>query len=79
MHPRALLDKPTPEVSTVEAIGRGTQVVRERSAKPLFVSSILTRASSGSLHLADSTVLFEFDSLPRVGPSTDVQSDPNAT
>jgi hypothetical protein len=26
-------------------IGRGTQVVRERSAKPLYVSSILTRAS----------------------------------
>ena len=26
-------------------VGRGTQVVRERSAKPLYVSSILTRAS----------------------------------
>jgi hypothetical protein len=25
---------------------RGTQVVRERSAKPLYVSSILTRASN---------------------------------
>ena len=28
------------------AIRRGTQVVRERSAKPLYVSSILTRASN---------------------------------
>jgi hypothetical protein len=27
-------------------LGRGTQVVRERSAKPLCVSSILTRAST---------------------------------
>jgi hypothetical protein len=27
-------------------VGRGTQVVRERSAKPLYVSSILTRASN---------------------------------
>ena len=27
-------------------LGRGTQVVRERSAKPLYVSSILTRASN---------------------------------
>ena len=34
---------------TVEA-GRGTQVVRERSAKPLCVSSILTRASSVSVN-----------------------------
>ena len=32
-------------------IGRGTQVVRERSAKPLYVGSIPTRASSLSLHL----------------------------
>jgi hypothetical protein len=29
----------------VNVTGRGTQVVRERSAKPLYVSSILTRAS----------------------------------
>src|SRR5882762_10085444 len=29
-------------------MGRGTQVVRERSAKPLHVSSILTRASNFS-------------------------------
>jgi hypothetical protein len=28
------------------AIGRGTQVVRERSAKPLYVGSIPTRAST---------------------------------
>ena len=28
------------------SLGRGTQVVRERSAKPLYVSSILTRAST---------------------------------
>ena len=30
--------------------GRGTQVVRERSAKPLCVSSILTRASKRISH-----------------------------
>ena len=29
--------------------GRGTQVVRERSAKPLCVSSILTRASTSKI------------------------------
>src|SRR5271157_3815568 len=29
-----------------EVTGRGTQVVRERSAKPLYVGSIPTRASS---------------------------------
>ena len=46
VRPRGLLDKPTPEVSTVEAIWRGTQVVRERSAKPLYVGSIPTRASN---------------------------------
>jgi hypothetical protein len=33
-------------MSLVYCLGRGTQVVRERSAKPLYVSSILTRASS---------------------------------
>ncbi len=33
-------------VSRSNFIGRGTQVVRERSAKPLRVSSILTRASN---------------------------------
>ena len=33
------------EHDTVEA-GRGTQVVRERSAKPLCVGSIPTRASN---------------------------------
>jgi hypothetical protein len=35
----------------VKVTGRGTQVVRERSAKPLYVSSILTRASSLFLQL----------------------------
>ena len=35
------------------AIGRGTQVVRERSAKPLYVGSIPTRASNHFLHLLD--------------------------
>ena len=35
-------------VSRSNFIGRGTQVVRERSAKPLRVSSILTRASKSS-------------------------------
>ena len=39
-----LLDKPTTRLYC-ETSGRGTQVVRERSAKPLYVSSILTRAS----------------------------------
>ena len=34
-----------PHLSNLQ-VGRGTQVVRERSAKPLYVSSILTRASS---------------------------------
>jgi hypothetical protein len=34
--------------------GRGTQVVRERSAKPLCVSSILTRASNSSAANPDS-------------------------
>jgi len=33
----------------IECPGRGTQVVRERSAKPLYVSSILTRASKSAL------------------------------
>src|SRR5271155_4492649 len=32
--------------------GRGTQVVRERSAKPLCVGSIPTRASNSLLYLA---------------------------
>jgi hypothetical protein len=35
----------------VNVTGRGTQVVRERSAKPLSVGSIPTRASSISLQL----------------------------
>gem|GEM_PF-4698490 len=30
----------------MKVIGRGTQVVRERSAKPLYVGSIPTRAST---------------------------------
>ena len=46
------LDKPAERLYCGTA-GRGTQVVRERSAKPLYVSSILTRASSRSLHLTD--------------------------
>jgi hypothetical protein len=33
-------------------VGRGTQVVRERSAKPLCVSSILTRASNKFLAIS---------------------------
>ena len=36
---------------------RGTQVVRERSAKPLYVGSIPTRASILFLQLHESTVL----------------------
>ena len=39
--------------------GRGTQVVRERSAKPLCVGSIPTRASKISLrHSTNSTLLY---------------------
>jgi hypothetical protein len=46
-------------MSLVYSLGRGTQVVRERSAKPLYVSSILTRASS----------LFQpMQLLPQLGP-----------
>jgi hypothetical protein len=37
--------------------GRGTQVVRERSAKPLCVGSIPTRASKLFLQFLDFTVL----------------------
>src|ERR1700730_3447519 len=43
---------------------RGTQVVRERSAKPLCVGSIPTRASKLSRQLLDFT---ELRSLPSIG------------
>ena len=44
VRPRCLLDKPWQSFYREES-GRGTQVVRERSAKPLHVGSIPTRAS----------------------------------
>ena len=44
----AFLDKPCTRLYCVLAFGRGTQVVRERSAKPLHASSILARASNFS-------------------------------
>src|SRR5208337_2157634 len=43
-----------PKRVTVETSRRGTQVVRERSAKPLCVGSIPTRASSNSLQSSES-------------------------
>ena len=40
---------PPLSVSKIRCKGRGSQVVRQRSAKPLFASSILARASKLSL------------------------------
>jgi 1,2-diacylglycerol 3-alpha-glucosyltransferase len=45
MRPESRIDRPRSKFYC-EVAGRGTQVVRERSAKPLCVSSILTRASN---------------------------------
>jgi hypothetical protein len=50
VRPRWLLDKPWQSFYREES-GRGTQVVRERSAKPLYVGSIPTRASNLSSQL----------------------------
>jgi hypothetical protein len=52
-------------ISLIYCLGRGTQVVRERSAKPLYVSSILTRASKFSLLLVHEALTFvqEFSQL----------------
>ena len=49
VRPRCLLDKPWQSFYGEES-GRGTQVVRERSAKPLHAGSIPARASSVSCH-----------------------------
>ena len=43
---RFLLNKPRAGEGFFNVQGRGTQVVRERSAKPLYVGSIPTRASN---------------------------------
>jgi hypothetical protein len=43
---RVLLQKPRAGEGFFNVQGRGTQVVRERSAKPLYVGSIPTRASN---------------------------------
>ena len=43
---RVLLEKPRAGEGFFNVQGRGTQVVRERSAKPLYVGSIPTRASN---------------------------------
>jgi hypothetical protein len=43
---RVLLEKPRAGEGFFNVPGRGTQVVRERSAKPLYVGSIPTRASN---------------------------------
>ena len=51
-HPAALVDIFCAGRYLYIPAGRGTQVVRERSAKPLYVSSILTRASTSSLLIA---------------------------
>ena len=60
-----------PKRVTVETSRRGTQVVRERSAKPLCVGSIPTRASSNSFHFPANTAIklvffvsVRFDSYP---------------
>ena len=42
---RFLIEKPRAGEGFFNVQGRGTQVVRERSAKPLYVGSIPTRAS----------------------------------
>jgi hypothetical protein len=42
------------------AIGRGSQVVRQRSAKPLFASSILARASKILPQITESECFPEF-------------------
>jgi hypothetical protein len=39
--------------------GRGSQVVRQRSAKPLFASSILARASKFSSYITEFTVVLD--------------------
>ena len=43
---RALAAENLGEFGYTGILGRGTQVVRERSAKPLYVGSIPTRASN---------------------------------
>jgi hypothetical protein len=45
---RFLIEKPRAGEGFFNVQGRGTQVVRERSAKPLYVGSIPTRASNFS-------------------------------
>src|SRR5208283_1880092 len=61
-----------PNFVTVEISRRGTQVVRERSAKPLCVGSIPTRASrlsvDGSINWGD-----HYRRVPQVYPSSSVQ------